>query len=96
MKPACVPCQRFFRPEKNGYVFMEGMPENGAEPGTAEPDNWHPYKLWRGDLWKCHGCGALIIVGVAAWPMSEHYHSDFKEIVDAFPPEVQINDCQEK
>lgn len=94
MKPACVPCQRFYRPEKNGYMFMEGMPDNGdAQPGTTEPDRWHPYKLWRGDLWKCHGCGSTIIVGVAACPTSEHFMDDFAEAVEASPPQVQINDC---
>lgn len=72
---------------------MEGMPDGIAPPGKDFAEHWHPYKLWRGDLWKCHGCGALIIVGVAPDPMSEHYQEDFKRIVEVYPPEVQINDC---
>jgi hypothetical protein len=26
MKPICVRCERFMRPERNGYCFLEGMP----------------------------------------------------------------------
>ena len=93
MKPVCVPCRRFYRPEKNGFTFIEGMPDGYAAPGLAEPEHWHPYKLWRGDLWKCHGCGAEIIVGCARWPLAEHYQDNFEEMVKAFRAEVQINDC---
>ncbi len=51
MKPICVPCQRFFRPKKNEFYFLEGMPiEQGAIPGTTEQEQWKPYKLWTGDL----------------------------------------------
>ena len=93
MKPVCVPCQRFYRPEKNGYCFIEGMPDGSALPGLAEPEYWHPYKLWRGDLWKCQGCGSLIVVGVAQQPLGEHYQDNFAELVERFQPEVQVNDC---
>ena len=93
MKPICVSCRRFYRPEKNGYVFMEGTPDGMALPGLAEPEHWHPYKLWRGDLWKCQGCGALIVVGVAQEPLAEHYQPNFQEIVDAYKPEIQVMDC---
>lgn len=96
MKPICLPCQRFFRPERNGYRFIEGRPkDNSAYPGTTEPEMWEPYKLWVGDLWSCHGCGAMIVVGVAHSPLSEHYLPNFKTALDASGGArlVQINDC---
>ena len=33
MKPICVPCQRFYRPKKNGFMFIEAMPR--ATPEAA-------------------------------------------------------------
>jgi hypothetical protein len=94
MKPACVKCLRFFRPKKTGLKFIEGMPKhNDALPGTIEPDQWEPYKLWSGDLWECKGCGAQIISGVGRDPIAEHYEANFKELVMVFEPKVQINDC---
>lgn len=95
MKPICVPCQRFFRPKKNGFSFIEGMPVGNAraEPGTSDPDSWKPYKLWMGDLWECHGCGTNIVVGVAGSPLAEHYQTDFTSHVASFGPKLQVNDC---
>ena len=94
MKPICVPCQRFFRPARNGIAFIEGRPLTGyAKPGTAEPNNWTPYKLWMGDKWECQGCGATIIVGCAFNPISEHYKPEFSDQIAAFNATLQINDC---
>lgn len=94
MKPICVKCQRFYRPKKNGFSFIEGMPRsNGAPPGTAAPEQWVPYKLWRGDLWECLGCGHEIISGVAPLPTAEHYQHDFTERVADAGAKLQINDC---
>lgn len=93
MKPICVPCQRFFRCKKNDFPFIEGMPRDGAEPGTAEPEKWSPYKLWLGDKWECEGCGAVIVVGVARQPMAEHYQPDFAPMVAHYRPELNVNDC---
>jgi hypothetical protein len=94
MKPICIPCQRFFRPKKNDYSFIEGMPiDNGALPGTQQPELWKPYKLWRGDKWECEGCGAAIVVGVAQLPVAEHYQPNFDKAVAMFRPELQVNDC---
>jgi ribosomal protein L37E len=74
LKPVCVPCQRFFRCEKNGYWLTEGMP-NGRHSytlptpiGKEAAEFWQPYKLWVGDKWRCEGCGAEIVVGVAGGP----------------------------
>jgi hypothetical protein len=57
-KPACPKCQRFYRPKKNGYFFIESMPRGGGPDddlptpsGTSRPDLWQPYKLWSADLW---------------------------------------------
>ncbi len=94
MKPICIPCARFFRPKKNDFTFIEAMPRvPGAEPGTAHAEQWSPYKLWAGDKWKCEGCGAEIIVGVAMRPLGEHYEPDFEKQLEHYRPEVQVNDC---
>lgn len=95
MKPVCVPCQRFFRPEQNGFYFIEGMPRvGGALPGTQEPQNWQPYKLWVGDKWKCHGCGAEILSGFAHNPIAEHYEPHFMDDVKRLHgDQLQVNDC---
>lgn len=95
MKPICVPCHRYFRPEENGVSFIEGMPaaDYRAEPGLAEPDSWKPYKLWMGDRWKCHGCGATIIVGTGRKPLAEHYEHDFQKQVEQLGATFQVNDC---
>lgn len=98
LKPICKPCQRFYRPEKNGFMFIEGMPNgkysSGPTPAGADfPQYWEPYKLWRGDLWKCQGCGSEIIVGVAWEPIREHYQPDFEEVVEKLGIKYQVNDC---
>lgn len=92
-KPVCVPCQRFFRPEKNGYSWVEGMPKGCAPPGTLRPDLWSPYKLWHSDLWKCEGCGTEIIVGHCGLPIAEHYEDGFDDKVKAYNATLQVNDC---
>lgn len=64
------------------------------EPGLAEPENWHPYKIWCGDVWECQGCGAQIISGVGAGPVDEHYKDGFKERVKQLgADQYQVNDC---
>lgn len=95
MKPICIPCQRFFRPAKNGFYFIEGMPTvNEAAPGNSEPEKWQPYKVWVGDVWECHGCGARIISGVGREPIAEHYQPDFPDRVSALgADQFQVNDC---
>jgi len=95
MKPICVPCQRFYRPKKTGYYFIEGMPtHNGAEPGLLEPQSWKPYKLWVGDLWECQGCGSNIVVGTGYNPISEHYLPNFADQVQKLNAgQLQVNDC---
>lgn len=94
MKPICVPCRRFFKIEKNGYYFLEGMPrETPALPGNAEPEKWAPYKLWCGDLWKCAGCGAQIVFGTWRAPVAEHFQGSFEQAMEKMPPQIQVNDC---
>lgn len=94
MKPICVKCQRFYRPKKPGYFFIEAMPtENGASPGTAEPEKWKPNKLWCGDLWVCHGCGSEVVSGVGQDPVAEHYQPEFHPRIEAFQAKLQVNDC---
>jgi len=94
VKPVCVPCQRFFRPKKNGFYFIEAAPDgNHAPPGTEAPERWHPYKLWAGDLYECEGCGAQIVSGFGRGPIAEHYQPDFAETVKAYGAELQVNDC---
>jgi hypothetical protein len=97
MKPICVGCQRFYRLKISGFHFTEAMPTSGetpATPGTAEPERWQPYKLWVGDLWRCQGCGHLLVSGVAMLPISEHYQDDFAELsLMAQFRQLQVNDC---
>ncbi len=54
---------------------------------------WGPYKLWKGDLWQCRGCGARIIVGVAARPVAEHFEEDYAARAAALEPVVRVDDC---
>lgn len=94
MKPICVACQRFYRPKKNGYFFVEGVPAvAGAPAGTAAPESWKPYKLWSGDLWECSGCGSLIVSGVGREPISEHFQKEFADNLRAYDARLQVNDC---
>lgn len=96
MKPICVPCQRFFRCKKTGFYFTEGMPVGDvrAQPGTAEPEKWKPYKVWSGDRWECEGCGAVIISGVGRVPVCENYHDDFEQSRKRLGADkFQVNDC---
>ena len=65
-----------------------------ALPGTAQPDRWHPYKLWSADLWECEGCGAQILVGFGEAPIAEHYQDGFADRVVRYGgDQLQVNDC---
>jgi hypothetical protein len=71
--------------KKQGFYFLEGKPRLGSrflKPGTADAENWEPYKLWAGDLWECKGCGAQIISGVGRAPVAEHYQDGFGDTVE--------------
>lgn len=94
-KPACVPCQRFFRPKRNGQRVLEGMPVGqDVPPGTADPDRWHPYKLWVADLWECEGCGAQIVSGYGREPQAERHHDGFDHLLEVYALTlVRVNDC---
>lgn len=96
LKPICVQCERFYRPFKNGFYFVEGMPAPGVEraiPGTSHPDHWKPYKLWCGDLYRCEGCGAQAIVGVGFQPLAVKHQDNFKRDIEAFGAELLVKDC---
>jgi hypothetical protein len=96
LKPICVACQRFYRPHHTGKQFVEAMPAPGharAVPGSARPDQWQPYKLWRGDEWMCHGCGSLIIVGTGHGPTRERHEPAFDDERRNIIPYFQVNDC---
>jgi hypothetical protein len=94
MKPICVPCERFMRPLKTGYWFVEGMPgpeRNGTGKGAT---GWISYKVWVGDLWHCPDCGAQTIVGIGSGPVSEHYKPDFhRAIADNNALQLVVKDC---
>ncbi len=94
MKPICVTCKRFYRPKKNGFFFIEGMPAvDGAKPGNAEPQNWKPYKLYAGDLWECPDCHSQIVSGVGAGPIGMRHEEDFAYKVESYQPTLSVNDC---
>lgn len=94
-KPVCVKCHRFYKPAKNGFAFIEGMPKPGVtnpRRGTEAPSDWEPYKLWVGDKWQCQGCNHEIIISNLQ-PVSERYYHDFRDSVEAFEARYQVNDC---
>lgn len=92
MKPICVNCQRFYHPKRNGVTFIESMPNgDAAMPGKESPECWTPYKVWLGDLWECPNCNSQIIVGVAQYPISEHYEDNFDEALKQAT--ITVNDC---
>lgn len=75
MRPICLPCQKFYRVEKNGFIFAEMIPVDDAKV------HWSGYAVWSGDLWKCPGCGHLLISGFGQKPISRHYDEDFVEMM---------------
>lgn len=83
-KPVCVKCRLFYKVEKNGYMWIEGMPTD---------EGWKPYKIWHSDLWKCRGCGSEIVIGHGLKPWCEHYEEGFKEELEKLGPIIQVNDC---
>jgi hypothetical protein len=88
-KPICVPCKRYYKIVKTGFAFTEGF-----APNCLEPDNWKPYKIWFGDLWRCCGCDHRMITGFGAAPISEHYKPDFAAKMLRFrADQFQVNDC---
>lgn len=94
MKPICFKCHRFYRPKKNGFIFLEGMPTHpDAKSGLEEPEAWTDYKLWSGDLWQCPGCRHQLISGVAITPISEVHRSDFAKLKEKFAVSYRVNDC---
>jgi len=94
VKPVCVPCERFMRPKRNGYSFLEGMPV-GQVHGTGKgAKGWVPYKLWMGDLWECPTCKTQLITGVAPKPIAEHHESNFGQQVESYGAQrLLVKDC---
>ena len=96
MKPICVPCQRFFRMQKSGFYFTEGMPTGNYRPpsGNGSSGEWKPYKIWSGDLWQCEGCGAKIISGCGMSPIRIQHEKDFADVSQSLNAhQFQVNDC---
>jgi len=98
LKPVCVKCNLFYRPEINGQAVLENMPNPSYH--TSSPANeagWYPYKLWIGDRWKCRGCGSEIVIGFTGGPISEHYLPNFKATVERARTIrgglVEVDDC---
>lgn len=97
LKPICVNCQRFLRPEKNGQSVLEQMPRDRAPPGRTHWYLWEPYKLWRADLWKCSGCGFELVIGAGEREreFAEHFQPGFELELARCRKErlVVVNDC---
>jgi hypothetical protein len=83
MKPICVPCKLFMRPEKNGIPFEEGLGD-----GTATS-----YKLWYGDLWKCRQCKNEVIVGTGMEPVAVRHHPGYMHERELHAPVLLVDDC---
>jgi len=93
-KPVCVPCRMFFRAEKTGFYFIEGMPHGNAPPGNAAPEMWSPYKIWSSDKWRCPGCGTEILSGFGREALALHNEPDFKRLAESLnATQLQVNDC---
>lgn len=92
MKPVCVPCERFMRPKRNGYYFIEGMPTDQKSGVGKDATGWVPYKIWCGDLWYCPTCEAEIVVGVGREPITVQHKDDFKSWLDQTKG-VFVKDC---
>lgn len=93
MKPICVKDRRFYRIVRSGRYFIEGMPkDSGVKPGNVQPEQWSPYKVWLGDLWRCPDCGHELISGVGASQVAEHYQPGFDGWAKRAEG-LQINDC---
>ena len=89
MRPVCVKCRQFFSVKRNGFHFTEGMPI-----GERWEPYWVPYKVWAGDLYECRGCGAEIVSGFGAKPISVRHEADFQKTRNALGADkLQVNDC---
>lgn len=69
-KIICAKCEVEFRPEENGIHVHELMRE-----GTAI------YKIWDADLWKCPGCGILVVSCFGLQPLAEHFQDLRMQVV---------------
>lgn len=96
-KPVCIPCQRFFRPLRNGVYVLEQKPKYNGDPkwlgkvvppGNSHPELWEPYKTWMADSWKCEGCGTTIVTGFGFNPLWEDYKGPLPE-----GEYLPVNDC---
>jgi len=97
-RPVCVSCKCFYRPKKNGYIFIEGKPDKYDGSiiateirGNRHPEMWSPYKVWRSDLYECPDCYHRILVGFAQQPSSQDYLPGFEE--ECKLATIQVNDC---
>jgi len=77
-KVICAPCQRQFKPEKNGVIAVE-----------LYANNTLVYRIFRADLLRCPECGSLIVAGFAQKPyMANWTHSEedlrqhIKEVIE--------------
>lgn len=93
----CVPCQKFYRPKKNGVFVEELMPSPTSEgfPYAVVDGKsfWVSYKLWTADLLECPGCYHQVIGGFPIAPIAEHFQPDYKEIRARYAPTFFIPDC---
>ncbi len=92
MMPVCVPCRKFYRPEKNGVIVEEGMPSGSRQPIT-DSSGWGPYKLWYADKLKCPDCGHELIYGYGADAFAHHFQSTYAGEKKLNPPDIFVPDC---
>jgi rubredoxin len=64
-KMVCVKCEIEFRAEENGVHVHELMSNDTAI-----------YKIWDADLWRCPGCGIMVVAGFAQNPFAEHFETE--------------------
>lgn len=66
---ACVDCQTYLRPRKNGVNVLETF-EDGK-----------PYAIWLADLWECPDCGKQVILGYGLKAWAHHFEDNFSAML---------------
>ena len=74
-RPICVGCRVAMRCERNGFVVSD--PSTSGACAT----------LWRGDKWKCPGCGVQIVEGFGTGTLLVDYPEEQREeaIIESMP-----------
>ena len=76
-KAVCI-CGNIFEPDKNGAIVE--MLVNGK-----------PYYKIHSDRFKCKKCNAIIYIGFAKQPITEHYKSDYNDAMNNADIQIKLD-----